>query len=702
MDNSKERGSAVVLVMVLVLLVGMIGAGYLQYAASEVRFARDHNHFKRAMGVAEAGMDKAILELRNAVFEHGAPTLDDLGHIAAPTIAGFQFVTPGGAPAYNILPDGDYHRNEEITEGRWRGMFGDYQRYEIRVGVTGRNSAGGVVLTQAMQVLAIPVFQFGVFYQDDLEIQPGPRMFFDGPVHTNASLYLGSGNTLEFNDRLTAVGQAYRWRKDDRSYGAGSVQVKDQAGVLKSMEKTGGGYYQHNDTDWAVTSLTRWGGNLVDSAHDTPPMNLPIPRTNTPHDIIVRADSEADPQLERNKFENKADIVIWRDDQGDYQATLGEDDFPLEYNKPQAISGRININPNNSSSNEFVLVKTDGSQITRDDLQATMPDWQGAATLIHVKPKGSGNQNTFVVDGQAISFKNSETYDIIAEQPMTVRLYNDRRNSSGRATGKWFVEPVGTTVDVQENGRSFGYRSVAAEATFGDWREGDGSAMAMRALDIDVKALGQHPDYPEDGALVYVYSDYAGNNERPVVRLVNGEQLPDGGLSVASVNPVYLKGNFNTENGTKPSMIAGDAVTILSNAWTDENSWRTMNNRTATNTEVNTVVMTGNTSTTLGGGRNTYNGGLENVLRFCENWTGRTLRFRGSIVCMWNSQIANGRWVYGNNRYEAPTRDWGYDEMYRNPRNAPPGIPNVIALEALEWRQDRWTEAEMTEAAMIE
>lgn len=55
------------------------------------------------------------------------------------------------------------------------------------------------------------------------------------------------------------------------------------------------------------------------------------------------------------------------------------------------------------------------------------------------------------------------------------------------------------------------------------------------------------------------------------VRLVNGQTLPSLGLTVATPNPLYVKGHYNapsdylgTTTTTRPASLVGDAITILS------------------------------------------------------------------------------------------------------------------------------------------
>ena len=115
------------------------------------------------------------------------------------------------------------------------------------------------------------------------------------------------------------------------------------------------------------------------------------------------------------------------------------------------VAGEININPNNSPHNEFYLTKPDGSQITRDDLHQTAPDYEGAAIWVHVKPKGNGNQNSLTLDGAPYPVQNANTYDI-ASETMTVHVYNDKRNPQGKAMGHWWIAINATDATIMVNG----------------------------------------------------------------------------------------------------------------------------------------------------------------------------------------------------------------------------------------------------------
>ena len=170
--------------------------------------------------------------------------------------------------------------------------------------------------------------------------------------------------------------------------------------------------------------------------------------------------------------------------------------------------------------------------------------------------------------------------------------------------------------------------------------------------------------------------------------------LPPQGLTVATPSPVYIQGDYNvppaamgTTNttGTLPASVAADAITILSGAWKDSNSTLALSSRVATNTTVNAAFLTGNVATTS----SAYSGGLENFPRLMESWTGQTLTYNGSMICMFNSRIATGAWKdtgSAYNVYNPPIRQWAWDQNFQDDTKLPPSTPSLMVLIRADWR----------------
>jgi hypothetical protein len=183
--------------------------------------------------------------------------------------------------------------------------------------------------------------------------------------------------------------------------------------------------------------------------------------------------------------------------------------------------------------------------------------------------------------------------------------------------------------------------------------------------------------------------------------LLNGSKIPLSGLTVASQNPVYVQGDFNT-GGTPPSdwilsdpttpqvsgytraptSILADAVNILSNSWNDATSFGGTSSRIATNTTVNAAIVSGIVPTAPVGGDGSYSGGAENFPRFLEDWSLAKLTYYGSMVELYQSKQSIGEWGKAN-VYVPPTRQWYFDTNFRT--TTPPGSLMIYTYVKARW-----------------
>ncbi len=175
------------------------------------------------------------------------------------------------------------------------------------------------------------------------------------------------------------------------------------------------------------------------------------------------------------------------------------------------------------------------------------------------------------------------------------------------------------------------------------------------------------------------------------VRVRNGLNLPSRGLTISTARPLYVLGHYNQTNSanlgttntisTLPASLVADAVTILSQSWTDANSTSAVGSRNATPTTVNAAILTGVVETTSG----QYSGGMENFPRFLETWgLANALRYNGSMVKMFPSLYATNVWGKAN-VYDPPKRDWAYDVNFNDPNKLPPLTPSLLKVLRGQW-----------------
>ncbi|MGH9490609.1 MAG: PilX N-terminal domain-containing pilus assembly protein [Terriglobales bacterium] len=213
---------------------------------------------------------------------------------------------------------------------------------------------------------------------------------------------------------------------------------------------------------------------------------------------------------------------------------------------------------------------------------------------------------------------------------------------------------------------------------------------------------------------------------RRALRLVNGQlgNLPPlatadcssataGGFTVASENPVYVRGDYNADWAEQsgnfadqggqchvPAAVMADAVTVLSGSWSDAESFNSPGDaggRPASNAAYRMAVLGGTNEPFLRTNSNTAHdfgtdGGVHNFLRYLEDWSG-TLAYDGSFVEMFHSFQATSVYndsAYNGNTivYNPPTRAYQFDTDFNSITTLPPGTPRFTDVNDLSYQQD--------------
>ena len=251
-----------------------------------------------------------------------------------------------------------------------------------------------------------------------------------------------------------------------------------------------------------------------------------------------------------------------------------------------------------------------------------------------------------------------------------------------------------------------GYTFVNTNVSFFDYREG----RQVLATEIDVAALtnwmASGSGYSFNSSVqshtghhinsIYVSDQRSVPGKLTAVRVANGQNLPDSGLTVATPLPLYVNGNYNAPDLTpgstntsltKPASLAGDSITILSPNWNDNwSSSTSLGSRNAASTTVNAAFLAGIVpSVTTKSGQMHYSGGVENFPRFLENWDGKTLTYNGSMVVMFPSRYATNFWINPGTYYNPPTRKWAFDRNFLDFGKLPSATPQVRKLQRGQW-----------------
>ena len=241
---------------------------------------------------------------------------------------------------------------------------------------------------------------------------------------------------------------------------------------------------------------------------------------------------------------------------------------------------------------------------------------------------------------------------------------------------------------------------ISTNLTFTDQREGK----TVRTTELDVvryrtwAATNSQVASKLGGGnapnMVYVADNRTvTTSQLAAVRLINGQTLPNRGLTVATPNPLYVKGHYNCPNAahlgttnttaTLPASLASDALTVLSGTWSDAASSSSYTTRNASSTTVNAAIMTGIVPTTNSPSR--YSGGVQNLGRFLEDWSGDTITYNGSMVVLFDSTRATAPFQQPGAYYNAPARNLYFDENFKDVTKLPPGTPELRTLIRGSW-----------------
>jgi len=288
-----ERGVATLIAMLMMGMLLLIGLAALTTSDDEVTIAGNEMQEMKAFYAAEAGLEKAASILQSQYDSTGLP----------PTVMpqGTEELN-GCVVSYAVIDDGPVVQ-KPLSQGVLAGLNAQVKSFTTNaIGISPIDHSK-VIMSQSFETALVPIFQFAVFYGNDLEIAPGPDMNLIGRVHSNGNMWIQSNNSLIMDSYVTASGSIYHGRKGAGGVTTGDVLIKNAVGDYVSM-KDGGDWLDANDAHWCDSSAARWGGRVQDAAHGQQALNVPLTSSDDPHKLIERADGNPD------SYEHLATLII--------------------------------------------------------------------------------------------------------------------------------------------------------------------------------------------------------------------------------------------------------------------------------------------------------------------------------------------------------------------------------------------------------
>ncbi|MEO7996135.1 MAG: hypothetical protein ABI852_01755 [Gemmatimonadaceae bacterium] len=290
-----RRGFALESVLMLMVMFSVIILAGLSAVTSLSRTSNADYRASRATYASEGGADDIMSQL-DAAMQDGIISNQDISTLLTPSLPGYRFVQTTrtvGSPV-----------TKTITTGPFSGLYSLNQPIDIQV--TARDSSGNKA-TSILSVNAqtIPLFQFGVFYEGDLEIEPGAPMTFAGWVHTNGNLYLSSAS-VTFQSQITTPDSVF-WQRKDQNQRLSGVRINNAAGSAVQLD------FDSRSLAGAAfvnRSQSKFNGRLMTEAHGVRPLKLPLPGGTPPIALVQPRDPNDTPMAQDVKMAWKADWII--------------------------------------------------------------------------------------------------------------------------------------------------------------------------------------------------------------------------------------------------------------------------------------------------------------------------------------------------------------------------------------------------------
>ena len=589
-QHRSTRGYALLLVVVLVACMMIVLGGTLNRTYTVAKLNDRNAQFSVCQNAAEAATEKVYARMAYDFVNFGLGSVTNNLSIYRNSIPSttedaywgrFQFSDAQGnvnKTYVNFLTN-----YTGPMPSQYPGLF-TLSSPVYRIVSNATLSNGRYSMTNAAQddilLALLPLTTYAIFYNGLLEFSTCATMTVNGRVHSNGSIYTGTGASLTFNATLTA------------------------AGTLSSPVNNGQG-------PWIFP-----GGIFNGSPNyktNVPTVSVTLNMTNAHTLIEVPTNYNATTSIGQQQMYNLAHVVL------------------LISNTAPQVTMRIQSSV--------------GGQI----------------------PGADPSPLTITTNISAIATNFAFASSNFPFLSLTNTFWDDRENKTN----------ITTQIDLGK---------------YAAWVKTNVSILAKFPV-----GSGTYP------TLLYV------SDNRPItavqqnaVRLVNGTTIPANnglGFTLATSGPLYVWGNLNCTNAANlastntttsfPCALMSDALTILSPSWTDANGapGTSVGSRGASTTTIDAALITGVVPST-GPLAGQFSGGVHNLPRLLESWSGIDLWLNTSIVCLYNSATATNAFVTPGGAfsyYNAPIRHFSFDLNYFDPAKQPPGIPTALVPIRYNW-----------------
>jgi hypothetical protein len=257
--GNQDGTAMVIALLVMILLMGFVALAVSRTNSETVAASNDAAE-SRTFEAAHASLEIMTRNFSKIFDLKLNPDATDFTRI--------ESQTPPGFDDYTFLP------NQKITQTMttqpvimtgelFQGLNALRDEWKLETIAQSKKDGVEVALTRRFFNNRIPIFQFGIFYDDDLEFHPGPRFDFGGRVHSNGNIFLAASTGLYFASKVSAQGEIFtNVQKNGASWSDwdDNVFIKNASGTFIQLTNT-------------------MGSALTSPVNGSPVTNDPLPKT---------------------------------------------------------------------------------------------------------------------------------------------------------------------------------------------------------------------------------------------------------------------------------------------------------------------------------------------------------------------------------------------------------------------------------------
>jgi Tfp pilus assembly protein PilX len=636
-----QRGSLLIIVMGIVGLLAVVAISVLDLSMNTYRLSMRNELRAQARAVAESELDYMLYQFKMVVVSQTAATASVApaalsaicDNSSSPTTVRSPFLAAHSDAGWTV------RRSMMLENAPFTGTIPGTTKVGTFTYITARVEVIPPASSPFADIKTVRVgrrfinsnttlFQFSIFFQGDLELNPGSGdTVVNGDVVANGSIYMGpaAGATLKLNGKVRYLASGYF-----NTTAAGTPLYFNPGAKLQDGVTLGPPIDANNAT------LASGSAQLE--------------TLDTPENLLGGIDAASEAKNRPDLFgpQGETDSSTWTE----AQLAEAENNVYRSLIVPPPSSATTAQYPNATSATADDNVISVRRAYTRADL------------VISVEPDGTVSVAKVV---------NGVSTDVTAQFGGAVTaptdVYDEREAKQVSMT-KLDVGALKTALDAARapaavgTPQYFDFQGLLYVNLKGSSSTSPGGIKLTNATSVPFNATtGTGFSVATNGG-VYIQGSY---NTTPLTDAAGHAVTGSDGQPRAV-----------------PAMLIGDALTLLSTNWVDSTTTRPLSGRVAglstdetsagNLVKVNAGLLTGNTASTT----TTSSGGAQNLVRYLEDWSGKNVTFNGSLGRLFNS--TNFTSAYGGSGviYKQPTRNFSFDANI--PTHPPPGNPTTTAF----------------------